>query len=157
MFATLPALDLLEQADDWFCDRTFSTAPNVFYQVYTIHGTVEGYHIPLVYALLPDKKEETYQKLFNLLPQGCKRITIDFEVAVRNALTKLSENNQIQFCFFHLGQNLWRHVQSTGKASDYTNNLQFREHVRMLLCTAFLPVDDVALGFEKLQESAPED
>ena len=27
----------------------------------------------------------------------------------------------------------------------------------MLLCTAFLPVDDVALGFEKLQESAPED
>ena len=106
VFATLPALDLLEQADDWFCDGTFSTAPNVFYQVYTIHGTVEGYHIPLVYALLPDKKEETYQKLFNLLPQGCKRITIDFEVAVRNALTKLSENNQIQFCFFHLGQNL---------------------------------------------------
>ena len=31
VFATLPALDLLEQADDWFCNGTFSTATNVFY------------------------------------------------------------------------------------------------------------------------------
>ena len=33
VFATPPALDLFEQADDWFCDGTFSTAPHVMYSL----------------------------------------------------------------------------------------------------------------------------
>ena len=33
VFATLPAIDLLRQSDDWFRNGTFSTVPNVFYQV----------------------------------------------------------------------------------------------------------------------------
>ena len=51
VFATLPAIDLLEESDDWFCDGTFSTAPNVFYQVYTIHAVVDSVNLPLVYVL----------------------------------------------------------------------------------------------------------
>ena len=56
VFATLPTIDLLEQSDNWFCDRTCSTAPNVLNQVYTIHASVDGVNLPLVYAVLPDKK-----------------------------------------------------------------------------------------------------
>ena len=56
VFVTLPAIDFLEQSDDWFCDGTFLTAPNVFYQVYTIHASVDGVYFLLVYDLLPDKK-----------------------------------------------------------------------------------------------------
>ena len=109
VFATLPAIDLLEQSEDWFCDGTFSTAPNVFFQVYTIHALVDGVNLPLVYALLPDKKEESYRKLLCSLPEtSTKRVTIDFEIAVRNAFLQWNENIQIQFCFFHLGQNVWR-------------------------------------------------
>ena len=68
VFATLTTIDLLEQSDNWFCDRTSSTAPNVFNQVYTIHASVDGVNLPLVYAVLPDKKEESHQKL--LFPFG---------------------------------------------------------------------------------------
>ena len=33
VFAMLPGLDLLSLSDDWLCDVTFSTAPNVSYQL----------------------------------------------------------------------------------------------------------------------------
>ena len=52
------------------CDGTFSVAPDVFYQVYTIHGVIENAVIPLVYALLPNKTQE---KLFGCLEQFGKK------------------------------------------------------------------------------------
>ena len=58
VFATRSAIDLLKQSDDWFCDGTFWTAPNVFYQVYTIKASVGGVKLPLAYALHYDKREE---------------------------------------------------------------------------------------------------
>ena len=158
VFATLPAIDLLEQSDDWFCDETFSIATIVFYQVYTIHASVDRVNLPLVHVLLPDNKEESYRKLLCSLPEtSTKRVTIDFEIAVLNAFLQWNENIQIQFCFFHFGQNVWRHVQPAGKALEYNNNLEFREHIRMMLCTAFLPVKDAITAFEKLQSNCPED
>lgn len=39
VFATLPAPDILEKVDGWFCDRTFSTTSDGLYRVYTIHPT----------------------------------------------------------------------------------------------------------------------
>ena len=77
VFATLPAIDLLEQSDDCFCDGTFSTATNVFYQVYTIHASVDGVNLPLVYALLPDKKEESYRKLLCSFPETSTKTSND--------------------------------------------------------------------------------
>ena len=90
VFATLPALDLLSQSEICHCDGTFSVAPDVFYQVYTIHGVIENAVIPLVYALLPNKTQDTYEKLFGCLEQFGKKVVIDFEAAVRNAIKKCS-------------------------------------------------------------------
>ena len=64
LFNTLARLDLLSGVDDWFCDGTFSTAPSVFFQIYTIHASVEGILILIVYALLPDKKEKKEETNF---------------------------------------------------------------------------------------------
>ena len=95
VFTTLPGLDLLSGADDWFCDGTFSTAPSVFFQIYTIHASVEGILIHIVYALLPDKKEETYFRLLSCFDiEFPKRATIDFEIAVKNAFNSVSQNVQ---------------------------------------------------------------
>ena len=56
---------IIEQPGEWFCNWTFSTARNVFYQVYTIHASVLGVNLPLVYALLPDKKEASSKNKTN--------------------------------------------------------------------------------------------
>ena len=90
VFATLPALDLLSQSEICHCDGTFSVAPDVFYQIYTIHGVIENAVIPLVYALLPNKTQNTYENFFGCLEQFEKKVVIDFEAAVRNAIKKCS-------------------------------------------------------------------
>ncbi|XP_063727137.1 uncharacterized protein LOC134854711 [Symsagittifera roscoffensis] len=157
VFTTLPGLDILSGADDWFCDGTFSTAPSVFFQIYTIHASVEGILIPIVYALLPDKKEETYFRLLSCFDiEFPERATIDFEIAVKNAFNSVSKIVQNQYCYFHLSQSVWRHIQTTGNTNNYRLDLEFREHVRMLLSIAFLPVSDVSTAFETLQKTCPE-
>ena len=90
VFATLPALDWLSQSEICHCDGTFSVAPDVFYQVDTVHGVIENAVIPLVYALLPNKTQDTYEQLFGCLEQFGKKVVIDFEAAVRNAIKKCS-------------------------------------------------------------------
>ena len=118
IYATPSYLGVLEDSERWYCDGSFYTSRVVFYQVYTIHGEValtNTYIIPLVYALLPNKKQETYSRLFKALNLSASSITIDFEIAVRNALKQISTDVQISFCYVHFCQSLLRHVQNQGK------------------------------------------
>ena len=114
IFCTSPALELLNESEIWHCDGTFSVSPEVFYQLYTIHGMVENNLIPLVYALLPSKSQSIYEEFFSKLGPIAKKVHLDFELASRNAVKKLSPETQIRYCFFHLSQAVWRHVQRDG-------------------------------------------
>ena len=64
IFSTSTNLDLLHRSELWFADGTFKTVPEIFYQLYTIHAFSNGRVFPCVYALLSDKKEETYNTFF---------------------------------------------------------------------------------------------
>ena len=150
IFATLPALDLLSQSEICHCDGTFSVSPDVFYQVYTIHVVIENAVVPLVYALLPNKTQNTYEKLFGCLEQFGKKVIIDFEAAVRKAITEMQPDTEIQFCFFHLGQAVWRNVQKLGFTRKYMDDDEFLLNVKKRICLAFVPVDDVIFAFEAL-------
>lgn len=61
-----------------YMDGTFRVAPTLFYQLYTIHGRYKKQVIPLMYILLPDKKQSTY-------------------ILMLNNIKKVSENNQLTF------------------------------------------------------------
>ena len=62
IFATQSNLDILARSENWYADGTFKTVPSIFAQLYTIQGVQSGSITPLVYALLPDKIEETYKR-----------------------------------------------------------------------------------------------
>ena len=64
IFSTERNLDILSRATDWAVDVTFDAAPVLFIQVYSIHATFMERTLPLVYALLPNKNQATYQTLF---------------------------------------------------------------------------------------------
>ncbi len=66
MFATGDNLSRLAEAETIYIDGTFRTCPCLFYQIFTIHAATNGRHIPLVYCLLPNKRQETYTS-------GCSR------------------------------------------------------------------------------------
>ena len=64
IFGSPDAVSLLEQSPHWFCDGTFKVVPDIFYQLYTVHAKVGTNIFPSIYALLPNKTQVTYDRLF---------------------------------------------------------------------------------------------
>ena len=100
VFATLQGLDLLTLSDDWHCDGTFSTAPHVFYQFNTIQASVEGCFIPIFTLCYPTKRNQFTVAFSVFSVDSPKRVTIDFEVAVRNSIIATHQSAQTQVLFF---------------------------------------------------------
>ena len=85
-----------------------------------MHVVYRNAVLPVVFALLPNKTEQTYRRLINKLSELCpswnpKSIMMDFEKAVMNAFAEkfITATNQstISGCFFHLQQSIQRKVQ----------------------------------------------
>ena len=131
IFSTTTNLRCLSNCREVFMDGTFKSCAKFFYQLYTIHGFKNGNYIPLVFALLPGKSREVYQILFTSLLQLCignlfqfqpEIIHVDFESPVLQCLQQFFPTSLIKCCKFHLGQAMWRKVQSLGLAREYKEN-----------------------------------
>jgi hypothetical protein len=86
IYSTETNLRALTTTGHWFADGTFKVAPELFYQVFTIHALVDNNIMPCVYALLLKKIEDAYfemfQQLLHLKPTLHPRtLMIDYEVA----------------------------------------------------------------------------
>ena len=62
IFTSDLGLQFLYECDQWYADVTFKVCPEVFYQVYTVHGQQRGRICPRVFGLLPNKTEATYTR-----------------------------------------------------------------------------------------------
>ncbi|ELP90225.1 hypothetical protein EIN_106540, partial [Entamoeba invadens IP1] len=136
-----------------FMDGTFSTAPKIFYQMYTINCMLKnGEHFTLVHALLVGKTESLFKKcLIVLMITG--KITMGMfysKMAVQNALEYFGCITK--GCYFHLCQSLWRKVNTLGLSSRFKEDQQFYNIVKSLMCLAFLPVEDVSGVFENMKK-----
>jgi len=105
LFSTKNSLELMNNCLNWFCDGTFTCSPIPFKQLYTIHAVHYSNVIPSAYALLPDKKEDTYIQMFKALKSlnqnlNRKSIVMDFENAAMNAVKSEFPNTSINGCFF---------------------------------------------------------
>lgn len=116
VFGTNSNLTLLKEFTNWCADGTFKVSPTLFLQLYTIHALIDSKAIPLIFALLRNKKKETYvrmlKKLTELAPSiNPHTILIDFELAAVNAFSEVFSDVTLVGCYFHLSQNLWRQIQ----------------------------------------------
>ena len=87
-------INLLNLSNTWLVDGTFILSPEIFYQNYTIHEDLHGFTPPCVYVMLPNKTEETYRRMIELLseetnPNTGKKLA-DSEKAGLNAFSKKS-------------------------------------------------------------------
>lgn len=66
IFGTDATLLLLEAAGEWYADGTFKVNPILFRQLLTVHIKYPNSNnvLPCLYALLPNKTENTYTRLF---------------------------------------------------------------------------------------------
>ena len=73
MFGTQKNLDQLLRCPSWYIDSTFSSSPELFYQLLTIHGEIPDHHsgnpwiFPLIYILLTKKDTDIYIFIICLL------------------------------------------------------------------------------------------
>lgn len=157
IFSTERNLDLLERATVWHIDGTFSAAPLLFSQLFTIHSVNGNCTFPAIFVLLPDKTQVTYQRMItavksfrsNLAPP---KITSDFEKAVLNVFREAFSSSVQSGCFFHFRQSIWRKVQQLGLTERYSTDETFAHSIKMLSALSFLPLSDVLLGYDYLLE-----
>ncbi len=87
-------------------------APQLFYQLYVINGSLFGRSLPLVYCFTSGKDQDIYSEMFEIVlkhvSQRPKSITIDYEKAVENVVKEKLPMTNVSGCFFHFKQNLWR-------------------------------------------------
>ena len=76
-------------------DGTFKCCPTIFKQIYTMHIKLFNQFFPVLMAFLPDKREVTYCRMFQLIKTAAvnanlvfapQTVHIDFEMAVVNAV-----------------------------------------------------------------------
>lgn len=161
IFGTNENIQHLYFSPYWYMDGTFKTVPKLFQQLFTIHGKVGNIVVPLVYILLLNKLEATYVraikqvKLLTCTFGQCLMLThvvIDFENGLISAIQKLFPNIQIQGCFFHFKQCIYRKLQKFGLKQEYDTDCDFANKVKLLEALAFLPVNHVHRGFDIILE-----
>lgn len=155
-------LRTFKDCENFFMDGTFKISPPLFCQVFVILVKKHGGVHPMFYALLPNKQRATYEKLFraikNLQPElQPNSISCDFEAAILKSVSEVFPNAQIHGCFFHLAQNMKKHLCSLGLINNYNTNAEFALFARMITALAFVPVQDIDEAIDVLGDVIPED
>ena len=158
IFASQDALQFLADSEHWYTGGTFRVSPEVFFQLYIIHGQHDGRIFPGVISLLPNKNENTYNILFeqlfqlvNYLGNGLNDVSVDFE---RNAINAFQNQTiEVQGYLYHLSANIWKHTQHLGLSQRHNQEEEFALYIRMLPALAFLPGVNVIEGFKELVDT----
>lgn len=173
IFSTEENLVKLFRSSIWFADGTFKTAPTIFVQLFSILGAVtqtginnkpQTIGLPFVHALLQNKQQSSYDKVFQVvLEEGRKlgfrnspRTMTDFEMGIINAVKTYSDS--VKCCFFHLSQNIFRHVVDEGLKTLYSGeDRSIKIAIHSLCALAFVPVESVERHFEELRDELPDE
>ena len=156
----------LISCEDFFMDGTFKSSCKQFAQIYSIHAdygssTEETNVYPVAFCLLPNKKKETYARLFQLILKAIpnwtpRRVNVDFEAAAILALKEVFPTAEVKGCYFHMKKCLWRRVQDVGLTRDYKENEEIRTLIKMCASLAFLKPDDVCDGWLEIYSKKTE-
>lgn len=160
IFTTQENLFFLTRNPHWYCDGTFKAAPALFSQVYTIHAIEGNVTVPTVFALLSNRTQIIYEKLFSALKHlkpelSPKTIMTDFERASLKAISSVFPEARQTGCFFHFKQCLFRKIQAnTELYQKYKTEPAVSMELNKLGALAFIPVDDVSFAYEEILKTA---
>ena len=107
LFGTQKTLHMLARSDVWLADGTFKSAPALFAQLYTVHGSLQGFILPGIYALLPNKSKKTYKQLWTIIKTligaddtwEAPTLLVDFEKAAYDAALEVFGDMELGGCF----------------------------------------------------------
>lgn len=145
---------VLNSADIWYMDGTFSYCTKFFFQFFTIHVLQNGHYIPLVYCLLSSKTIQAYKTCFSLIKHNIfekyqlllnpNTIFVDFEKSIHTALLCIWPSVNISGCRFHLHQSWYRKIQSLGLISEYKAKTEIGKWLKTTFGLTYLSPDEVS-------------
>jgi len=108
-----------------------------------------------MYALLPNKRQETYDGLFGLTKTiwplfNPTSISLEFEMAVMNSVLQTFPRAKRHGCLFHLTKRIRRQLSENILLQRYNAELRFALHARMIVVLAFVPIDNLDDAFDAL-------
>ncbi|KAB0799136.1 hypothetical protein PPYR_07016 [Photinus pyralis] len=160
IFGRRQNLDVLHHSREWFADGTFKIAPLLFSQIYTVLATAhQGVH-PIFYALLPNKQEVTYRRMFELVIElqpelNPESIACDFENAAISAMKHCFPRAEIRGCFFHLVQNMHKKLSHLGLMQRYRIEADFALAAKMVTALPFVPHQHLDEAIDMLGNELP--
>uniref|UniRef100_A0A915E0E2 MULE transposase domain-containing protein n=1 Tax=Ditylenchus dipsaci TaxID=166011 RepID=A0A915E0E2_9BILA len=115
MFGRSYASTWIHKVRKIYIDGTFRIAPHHFYQIFVIIGERQGFVLPLLYALLPNKSEACYMKMFEMIKTLWPRFrptsaSLDYEMGLINAVKESFVGISLGGCLFHLSKNMKLHL-----------------------------------------------
>lgn len=164
IFCSKTSRNLLKKTIDgitFFGDGTFRCVPCQFYQLYTLHVDLFSNEnttnvIPAVFALLPNKSEQTYVRFFSLVKDKLgiimNNFKCDFEIATINAVQTVYPNCQVTTCFYHYNKNIWKKA----KTLKLTGSKEGRNFTRKVALLPLLPYNRISETWFSISNSVPD-
>lgn len=158
VFCSLRARNMMGQLKEFFVDGTFRCCPAPFIQLLSIFGengsTSETTNVvPLLYALLSDKKQSTYFALFEILRSQLKwdprKIHCDFEISLLNSIKQFCTTITIVGCYYHWSQCIWRKAKSLGLSK--TKSKKDKRIVSLCSVLPLLPAEKILEGWNYIK------
>lgn len=149
------AAEKLKQNSVWCVDGTFSVVPSPYLQLYTISCIKEHHVFPCIFAILKNKKKETYKKLHDLVRILIGNVTpliikTDFENSAIQAMKETYLNTRISGCAFHLGQAVFRRIQMLGLSSIYRSSFIVKKFTKALTALSYVRISELTATFYEL-------
>ena len=143
-------------------DGTFKCVIKPFKQLYVIYGDLGSTDekinvIPLIYVLLMDKKESTYETMFSLIKSQIPdweptSFRTDYEKAAINGIRNVFPTIVSKGCYYHFSKALWKKA----KELNLTTKKIYKKHVALCSSLALLPSEYKADGWLYIMEDCPQ-
>jgi hypothetical protein len=76
----------------------------------------------------------------------------DLERALINALRRSLPEAECHGCLFHLSQAAWKRIGYLGEVKFYKENVLYKKAIKMMLCLALVPTQDVLAFYDDIKE-----
>lgn len=139
----------------FFGDGTFKRCPKPFFQFFSIHVDLNSSSeytniLPVIYALLPNKTEVTYIRLFTLIRDvlniDIRNFKCDYEAGLMNAFKAVFPRAVVTGCFYHYNRAVWK----KGRELKVKNEI-----IRHTANLPLLPIKYIDAGWRAIMNRAP--
>lgn len=161
LFATNVSKKIVKRPGKYYADGTFKTTPKPYYQLFTIHCDIGSSEeqtniIPVAFALLMNKTQVVYEKLFYILKDKLRvqmlTFKSDYETAILNAASKVFPSAQISGCYHHYNDAVWR----MSKKLKLNKTKEGRSSTRKCAIIPLVPANRIHQTWQHILDTAPD-